>query len=147
MEHHAQPTAFEPQPKRSLTAAMRRPIPWDEGPGDAEFWDDGGITDAQRWANRPEWWAAQRRNVEYTLGNRVAVLLPGALDKLRDPSILIQNRARLAAYLHRWHCNGAFGELTTAELQLVLLVIQSAGFTVPAGGGTAAPPRARQSMR
>jgi hypothetical protein len=147
MDHHAQPTASEPQPKRCLSAAMRRPIPWDEGPGDAELWGDGGITDAQRHANRPEWWAAQRRRVEYTLGNRVAAMVPGGLDKLRDSTIPMHHRARLAAYLHRWHCNGEFGELSKPELQLVLMVLQAAGVSVPAGGGAAAPPRARRSVR
>lgn len=73
--------------------------------------------------------------------------MPGGLDKLRDTTIPIRHRAELAAYLHRWHCTGAFGELSKAELQLVLLVLQAAGISVPAGGGAAAPPRARRSAR
>ncbi|OAN44665.1 hypothetical protein A6A04_07490 [Paramagnetospirillum marisnigri] len=147
MDHIEQPATSDHQPSRRLTAAMRRPIPWDEAPGDAELWGDGGITDGQRHANRPEFWSAQRRRVEYTLGNRVAAMVPGGLDKLRDPTIPIQHRAKLAAYLHRWHCNGAFGELSKPELQLVLMVLQSAGISVPAGGGAAAPPRSRQAGR
>lgn len=147
MEFTAMDQFDTPQQSKPLPAAMLRPIAWDESAAATELFGDGGITDGQRRANSPERWVEQRRRVEYTLGSRVTSMLPTYLDKLRDSRIPLQKRAEMAAYLHRWHCKGVFGELSAAELQLVLMLMQAAGISGPAGGGGAAQPRQRRQVR